>query len=160
MCLLKTTQFEIDLTLIAHVINLPSVLSWTGRGRGPWRGCRPAGGTASSSADRTPPPKSLPPQGRRALRALTLPSPARRWEIPRCRSLRRSEISWWHERPAEYSMIFRAVKFSYTWISLLKDNSVKFLSTSQSVREVDGPDDIRSSVLPNILWWSCSLTLD
>ena len=35
----------------------------------------------------------------------------------------------------------RAVKFSYTWGLLFKDHSVKFASTSQSVREVDGPDE-------------------
>ena len=38
----------------------------------------------------------------------------------------------------------RAVKFSYTWGLLLKDHSVKFLSTSQSVREVDGPGTDKS----------------
>ena len=32
-----------------------------------------------------------------------------------------------------------AVKFSYTWGLLLKDQSVKFMSTSLSVRELDGP---------------------
>ena len=35
--------------------------------------------------------------------------------------------------------IIREVKSSYTLGLLLKDHSVKFLSTSQSVREVDGP---------------------
>ena len=33
----------------------------------------------------------------------------------------------------------RAVKFSYTWGLLYKDHSVKFPSTSQSVRELDSP---------------------
>ena len=44
-------------------------------------------------------------------------------------------------------MILRAVKLSYTLGLLLKDHTVKFLSTSQSVREVDGPDDTASNGL-------------
>ena len=39
----------------------------------------------------------------------------------------------------EIELINRAVKFSYTWGLLSKDHNVKFLSTSQSVRELDGP---------------------
>ena len=35
--------------------------------------------------------------------------------------------------------MIRAVKFSYTLGLLLKDHSVKFLSTSQNVRELDSP---------------------
>ena len=35
-------------------------------------------------------------------------------------------------------VLCRTVKFSYTWGLLFKDQSVKFPSTCQSVREVDG----------------------
>ena len=46
-----------------------------------------------------------------------------------------------------WTMISRAVKFSYTWSLLFKDHSVNFLSTSQSLKEVDGPDDKKIKVL-------------